>query len=83
MGAAGVKWRRERWELGAKGWPWGKGHWERTGELFGGDPWPYGLKTQNRLVVGSIVQERHEQGFIENVPEIDSLFIVPQDAANY
>jgi 4,5-dihydroxyphthalate decarboxylase len=76
---AAAKERAYRRQLGATLMPWGKAHWERTFELFDGDPLPYGLTPQNRMVVERLVRDLHEQGFIETVPDIDTLFIVPQD----
>jgi 4,5-dihydroxyphthalate decarboxylase len=66
-------------QLGSTLMPWGKVHWERTFELFQDDPLPYGLTPQNRRVVEQLAQDLHEQGFIETVPDIDTLFIVPRD----
>jgi len=70
-----------RRQLGASLMPWGKAHWARTFELFGGDPLPYGLTPVNRLVIGQLARDLHEQGFIESVPDIESLFIISPGAA--
>lgn len=77
---ATAKERAYRRQLGATLMPWGKDHWERTFEWFDGDPLPYGLTPQNRMVVERLARDLHEQGFIDTVPDIDSLFIVPQEA---
>ena len=74
---AAAKSRAYQRQLGATLMPWGKAHWERTFELFNGDPLPYGLTPQNRRVVAQLAQDLHEQGFIDHVPDIDSLFIRP------
>ena len=34
------------------------------------------------MVVERLARDLHQQGFIETVPDIDSLFIVPQDVAH-
>jgi 4,5-dihydroxyphthalate decarboxylase len=78
---ASAKQRAYRRQLGATLVPWGRVHWERTFGLFDGDPLPYGLTPQNRLVVAQLVQDLHEQGFIANVPALEELFIIPQDTA--
>jgi 4,5-dihydroxyphthalate decarboxylase len=78
---AKAKERAYRRQLGASLMPWGKAHWMRMFELFGGDPLPYGLTPVNRMVIGQLTRDLHEQGFIESVPDIDSLFIIPQGVA--
>ena len=55
--------------------PWGAAQWEEDIALFGGDPLPYGLNAVNRMVVGTLAAGLHEQGFIDPVPELDSLFL--------
>lgn len=74
---AAAKARAYQRQLGSTLVPWGKGHWERSFELFEGDPLPYGLTPINRRVVEQLAQALHEQGFIDCVPDIDSLFIRP------
>jgi 4,5-dihydroxyphthalate decarboxylase len=61
-------------QLGSTLMPWGKAHWARTFELFGGDPLPYGLTPVNRLVVDRLAHYLENQAFIESVPDLDSLF---------
>jgi len=78
---AKAKERAYRRQLGASLMPWGKTHWARTFELFGGDPLPYGLTPVNRMVIDQLAHDLHEQGFIEAVPDIDSLFVIPRGAA--
>jgi 4,5-dihydroxyphthalate decarboxylase len=72
---AAAKARAYQRQLGSTLTPWGKLHWARTFELFDGDPLPYGLTPRNRRVVELLAQNLHEQGFIDSVPDIDSLFI--------
>ncbi|MCW5604604.1 MAG: hypothetical protein KIT18_08680 [Burkholderiales bacterium] len=74
---AEAKERAYRRQLGATLVPWGKTHWARTFELFGGDPLPYGLTPVNRMVVGQLARHLHAQGFIAAVPDVDALFAVP------
>jgi 4,5-dihydroxyphthalate decarboxylase len=52
---------------------WSIAEMEEEREIFGADPWPYGLEP-NRHVLETLVQYTHEQGLIKKKPEIDSLF---------
>lgn len=72
-----AKERAYRRQLGASLVPWGKTHWMRTFELFGGDPLPYGLTPVNRLVIDRLARDLLEQGFIRAIPVIDQIFTVP------
>lgn len=74
---AAAKERAYRRQLGSTLVPWGKANWASTFDLFEGDPLPYGLTTVNRMVVERLARDLHEQGFIESVPSLDALFIVP------
>ena len=74
---ASAKERAYRRQLGTTLAPWGKAHWTRTFELFGGDPLPYGLTPVNRLVIERLASYLEEQGFVAAVPEIDKLFVCP------
>jgi len=78
---AKAKERAYRRQLGSTLMPWGKAHWAQTFGMFDGDPLPYGLTPVNRRVIDRLARDLHEQGFIESVPDLDSLFIVPQAAA--
>src|SRR4051812_29362941 len=69
-----------RRQLGATLVPWGKSHWARTFELFGGDPLPYGLGPNNRFVIERLAAYLAQQGFIPSVPDIDGLFATPSAA---
>ena len=64
-------------QLGTTLAPWGKLHWTRTFEVFGGDPLPYGLTATNRLVVGRLARYLKEQAFIAREPDLDALFLTP------
>ena len=61
-------------KLGTTLMPWGARHWEKTFEMFGGDPLPYGLNDINRKVVGTLARFLHEQKLIERHPDLDVLF---------
>ena len=71
-----AKERAYRRQLGASLVPWGKMHWIRTFELFGGDPLPYGLTPVNRLVIDRLGRDLLQQGFIRSVPVADQIFTV-------
>lgn len=78
---AAAKERAYRRQLGTTMVPWGKVHWARSFELFGGDPLPYGLTPINRLVINRLMRDLHQQGFIKSVPDVDALFVTPKVAA--
>jgi len=64
-----------RRQLGATLVPWGKAHWARAFEVFGGDPLPYGLTPVNRRVVETLIRYLARQGFIEREPAVGELFL--------
>lgn len=64
-------------QLGTTLVPWGKAHWARAFEIFGGDPVPYGLTPVNRKVVERLALYLQQQGFMAAVPDIDALFALP------
>lgn len=49
--------------------------WEAQEEMFGPDPWEYGLEKQNRSNIETIVGYSAEQGLIGHKPEIEDLFL--------
>ena len=51
----------------------GKEYLARTQEIFGSDPFPYGIKT-NRKLLETLVDFSHEQGLIAKKPKIEELF---------
>ncbi len=74
---------------GAKGWaaerlsysgammvmtPWLYDDLEEVDEVFGGDAWPYGL-TANRPQLETFLRYLGEDGFIENSPPLEELFL--------
>jgi 4,5-dihydroxyphthalate decarboxylase len=53
--------------------PWLHADLEEVDELFGGDPWPYGLEANRaalEVLLGFLVQQR----FLPRAPELDTLF---------
>lgn len=47
---------------------------DEVDELFGGDPWPYGVES-NRATLEALVRHLVEQHFIDRVVPIESLFV--------
>ncbi|MPZ72563.1 MAG: ABC transporter substrate-binding protein [Nitriliruptorales bacterium] len=60
--------------------PWLQADLEEIDELFGGDPWPYGLEP-NRAGLETLAAFLSEQRFLPEPPAIDELF-VPLVVAN-
>jgi 4,5-dihydroxyphthalate decarboxylase len=71
---AAAKERAYRRQLGATLVPWGKNHWARAFELFGGDPLPYGLTPANRFAIERLAQYLEQQGFVRGIPPTEVLF---------
>lgn len=51
----------------------GKEYLTKTQELFGSDPFPYGVKA-NRHLLETLIDFSHEQGLITKKPKIEELF---------
>jgi 4,5-dihydroxyphthalate decarboxylase len=51
----------------------GKEYLTKTQELFGSDPFPYGVKA-NRKLLETLIDFSHEQGLIKKKPKIEELF---------
>ena len=68
-------------KIGSSLMPWAKNTWARVFDIFGGDPLPYGLTPVNRMVVGKLAGYLKTQGFIDEVPDIDALFVLPEGIA--
>jgi 4,5-dihydroxyphthalate decarboxylase len=51
----------------------GKEYLTKTQEIFGGDPFPYGVKA-NRKLLETVIDFSHEQGLIAKKPKIEELF---------
>jgi 4,5-dihydroxyphthalate decarboxylase len=53
--------------------PWLHADLEEMGEIFGADPWPYGLEA-NRKTLETLVRYLAEQGFLREPPALEGLF---------
>ncbi len=53
--------------------PWLHAAIEEIDELFGGDPWPYGVE-RNRATLEHLARYLAEQGFLAQPPVIDEMF---------
>ena len=51
----------------------GKEYLAKTQEIFGSDPFPYGVKA-NRKLLETLVELSFEQGLITKKPKIEELF---------
>ena len=51
----------------------GREYLEMTQEIFGNDPFPYGMKA-NRKMLEALIQLSHEQGLITKKPAVEDLF---------
>jgi 4,5-dihydroxyphthalate decarboxylase len=51
----------------------GREYLAMTQEIFGADPYPYGVKA-NRKMLETLIDFSHEQGLITNKPKVDELF---------
>lgn len=54
--------------------PWLPDDLEEIAEVFGGDPWPYGL-TRNRPTLETLVSYMAEQGLINEAMPLDRIFV--------
>jgi 4,5-dihydroxyphthalate decarboxylase len=54
---------------------WFRSFVEEQEEIFGSDPWVYGLGTANRKNVETLMQYSHEQGLIGRKMALAELFI--------
>jgi 4,5-dihydroxyphthalate decarboxylase len=54
--------------------PWMRGEIAEIDEVFGGDPWPYGVEP-NRATLEALVQYLAEQGLIAAPVPVDKLFV--------
>jgi 4,5-dihydroxyphthalate decarboxylase len=53
---------------------WYREAWEEQQELFGPDPWEYGLTERNRNTLETLVGFSHEQGLIREKLPLETLF---------
>jgi 4,5-dihydroxyphthalate decarboxylase len=54
--------------------PWVHDDIHEIDEVFGGDPYPYGIEP-NRPTLSALVQYLHEQNFIPRAPALEELFV--------
>ncbi len=54
--------------------PWMGSEIEEIDEVFGGDPWPYGIEP-NRATLAALVQYMAEQGLIADRVPVENLFV--------
>lgn len=54
--------------------PWMTADLDEIDEVFGGDPWPYGIEP-NRPTLTAFLTYLDDQGVIENAPTVDELFV--------
>jgi 4,5-dihydroxyphthalate decarboxylase len=54
--------------------PWMLAELDEIEEVFGGDPWPYGIEP-NRPTLQALVRYMHEQALIAAPVGIDELFL--------
>jgi 4,5-dihydroxyphthalate decarboxylase len=54
--------------------PWMTAELDEIDQVFGGDPWPYGVEA-NRPTLTALVRYLEEQGVIARAPKVDDLFV--------
>ena len=54
---------------------WYRETWEEQEQIFGDDPWEYGLSKTNENTLMTLVTYAHEQGLIQRKPPLDELFL--------
>jgi 4,5-dihydroxyphthalate decarboxylase len=54
--------------------PWMHAELDDIEQVFGGDPWPYGVEP-NRPTLEALVRYLAEQGVIAKAPRVDDLFV--------
>lgn len=55
--------------------PWVYADIAELSELFGSDPWPYGIEA-NRKTLATLIEYMYRQYFIDRKPAVDDLFVV-------
>jgi 4,5-dihydroxyphthalate decarboxylase len=73
--AKAIAYRKMR-ELGTLRYmlPWMASEMEEIEEVFGGDPWPYGIEA-NKQTLEALVQYLADQGLIDKPVPVESLFV--------
>ena len=54
---------------------WFGAQYEEDRQIFGDDPWPYGLGDLNRRNLETIIRYTHEQGLTRQLRSVDDLFV--------
>jgi 4,5-dihydroxyphthalate decarboxylase len=54
---------------------WYREAWEEQEEIFGIDPWEYGLSKKNENTLATLVSYAHEQGLTRRKPALEELFL--------
>jgi 4,5-dihydroxyphthalate decarboxylase len=54
---------------------WYRETWEEQEQIFGEDPWEYGLSKRNETTLTTLVTYAHEQGLIQRKPSLEELFL--------
>ena len=54
--------------------PWMTAELDEIDQVFGGDPWPYGVEA-NRPTLNALVRYLEEQGVVAKAPRVDDLFV--------
>src|ERR1700733_13330208 len=54
---------------------WYREAWEEQEEIFGIDPWEYGLSKKNECTLATLVSYAHEQGLTRRKPALEELFL--------
>ncbi|MET0670129.1 MAG: ABC transporter substrate-binding protein [Xanthobacteraceae bacterium] len=54
--------------------PWLPDDLDEINDVFGGDPWPYGIEA-NRPTLEALVLYLHDQGLIKSQPKLEELFL--------
>jgi len=57
--------------------PWLPSDLDEIEDVFGGDPWPYGVEP-NRKTLAALVEFLHDQGMIDRVIPLEELFVKVQ-----
>lgn len=60
--------------LGSTLMPWGEARWADMLETFGGDPFPYGLTSDNRRVAQTLATLLQAQELVAKAPVLDEVF---------
>jgi len=62
--------------------PWMHAELDEIAEVFGGDPWPYGVEP-NRPTLDALVRYLETQGVVAKAPRVDELFVPVRESLVY